>query len=260
MSRPVALVTGSSKRTGRVIAEKFAARGYDLLIHYHTSASDAKETVGALTAAGGRAVAFQADLASSEQIRALIAAAYDAYGRLDVLINCASVYFPDQFGDFSVDQLDQAWQINCRAPILLSQAFYQMAKARQHTGVVVNVVDQKVRDNFHPEDFSYTVGKVGLGYMTKMLAVSAFDTLRVNAVYPGLMSQSADQTPEDFAYASKKSTPLGYVAGPQELADAVVMLATVKSFVGCDLVLDAGQNLVPVSQDVIGLYRAPKAR
>lgn len=258
MNHPVALVTGSSKRTGRVIAEKFAKQGFDLVVHYHASKAEADETVSSLQAAGRRAIAVHADLASHEQIRSLVEAAYTAFGRLDALVNCASVYFPDHLGDFQVENLDQAWQINCRAPVLLTQAYYQMAKEHGHTGAVVNIVDQKVRDNFHPEDFSYTLGKVGLGYMTKMLAVSALDTLRVNAVYPGLMSQSGDQTEEDFAYASKKSTLLGYVAGPEDIAEAVVMLATVKSFVGADLVLDAGQNLIPVPQDVVSLYRAPK--
>jgi NAD(P)-dependent dehydrogenase (short-subunit alcohol dehydrogenase family) len=258
MSQPVALVTGGSKRTGRVIAEKFAARGYDIVVHYHTSRSDADSTVAALTAAGRRVVAIRADLGEAAEIRSLVEGAYEEFGRLDVLVNCASVYFPDNLIDFQTDNLDLAWRINCRAPILLTQAFYQQAKARGQTGAVVNIVDQKVRDNFHPNDFSYTVGKVGIGYMTKMLAVSAMDALRVNAVYPGLMSQSGDQTPEDFAYASKVSNLLGYVAGPEDVADAVVLLATVKSFVGTDFVIDAGQNLIPVTQDVVTLHRAPK--
>lgn len=258
MSQPVALVTGGSKRTGRVIAEKFAARGYNIVVHYHTSRADADGAVAALTAAGCRAVAIRADLGDAAQIRALIDGAYEEFGRLDVLVNCASAYFPDNLIDFEVDNLDLAWRINCRAPILLTQAFYQQAKARGQTGAVVNIVDQKVRDNFHPDDFSYTVGKVGIGYMTKMLAVSAIDVLRVNAVYPGLMSQSGDQTPEDFAYASKVSNLLGYVAGPEDVADAVVLLATVKSFVGTDFVIDAGQNHIPVTHDVVTLHRAPK--
>lgn len=258
MSQPVALVTGGSKRTGRVIAEKFAARGYDIVVHYHTSRADADDAVAALAAAGCRAVALRADLGDAAQIRALIDGAYEEFGRLDVLVNCASAYFPDNLIDFQVDNLDLAWRINCRAPILLTQAFYQQAKAREQTGAVVNIVDQKVRDNFHPDDFSYTVGKVGIGYMTKMLAVSAMDVLRVNAVYPGLMSQSGDQTPEDFEYASKVSNLLGFVAGPEEVADAVVLLATVKSFVGTDFVVDAGQNLIPVTHDVVKLHRAPK--
>lgn len=258
MSQPVALVTGGSKRTGRVIAEKFAARGYDIVVHYLTSHIDADSTVSALTAAGHRALALRADLGEVAEIRALVDAVYEKFGRLDVLVNCASAYFPDNLIDFQVDNLDLAWRINCRAPLLLTQAFYQQAKARGQTGAVVNIIDQKVRDNFHPDDFSYTVGKVGIGYMTKMLAVSAMDVLRVNAVYPGLMSQSGDQTPEDFAYAGKVSNLLGYVAGPEDVADAVVLLATVKSFVGADFVIDAGQNLIPVTHDVVKLHRAPK--
>ncbi|NHZ99071.1 SDR family oxidoreductase [Massilia sp. CCM 8734] len=258
MSSPVVLVTGGSKRTGRVIAESFAALGYDIVVHYNTSIVEADATVKALAVNGRRAVAIGADLGDESQIRSLVGRVYEQFDRLDVLVNCASSYFQDNLEDFRVDNLDLAWRINCRAPILLTQAFYQHAKSRGQTGAVVNIVDQKVRDNFHPDDFSYTVGKVGIGYMTKMLAVSAMGVLRVNAVYPGLMSQSGDQTPEDFAYASKVSNLLGYVAGPEDLANAVVLLATVQSFVGTDFVVDAGQNLIPVTNDVVTLHRAPR--
>lgn len=258
MSNQVALITGGGKRTGRVIAEKFAARGFDIVVHYLTSEAEANETVAALVQAGRRAIAVQADLADADALRGLVDAAYAHFGRLDVLVNCASVYFPDNLGDFKTSDLDLAWSVNTRAPILLTQAFYQAAKARGEQGAVVNIVDQKVRDNYHPNDFSYTVGKVGIGHMTKMLAVSAMDVLRVNAVYPGLMSPSGDQTPEDFAYAGKVSNLLGYVAGPGDVADAVVLVATVKSFVGAEIVIDSGQNLIPVPEDVVTLHRAPK--
>lgn len=257
MSQRVVLVTGASKRVGRAIAKRFAKDNYDVAVHYGASESEAAETVSAIQAVGRKAIALRADLQSPDDIAALVSHTYEKFGRLDVLVNNAAVFFSDHLGDFKVADLNRAWEVNCRAPILLMQAFYNQAKSRNQTGVVVNVVDQKIHDNFHPDDFSYTVSKVGIGNLTKMLAMSTTDVLQVNAIYPGLMAQSGDQTPEDFEYARKRATLLGYVAGPEDVADAIVLL-TLPSINGVDFVVDAGQNLKPVPHDVISLYRAPK--
>ncbi len=258
MDKQIVLVTGAAKRTGRAIAERFTREGYSIAVHYGSSEQEADAAVAAIEGMGGNAIAIQADLAEAASLSELIARVYAHFGRLDVLVNCASTFLADHLDDFEAASLDHAWQVNCRAPILLTQAFYKEAKARNQEGVVINIVDQKVRDNFQPDNFTYTVSKVGLGYMTKMLAVSAMPVLRVNAIYPGLLSQSGDQTEQDFAYASKHSTPLGYIATPEDIADAVVLL-TLPSFNGADVVVDAGQNLVRVERDVIALHRAPKS-
>ena len=254
--RPVALITGAAKRVGRVIAERFSAAGYAVVVHYGGSQQDALATVQAIAASGGVAVAHQADLQSSPQLTAMIAAAYERFGRLDVLVNCAAIFFPDTLADFALDDLERSWQVNCRAPLLLTQAFHRQASQRGQQGVVINVVDQKVKENFHPEDFSYTVAKAALGNLTAMLALSAAPVLRVNALYPGLMTPSGDQTQADFEYSSARSTPLGYIAPTAEIADAILLLIR-QSFNGAEFVVDAGQNLVRVDRDVINLYRAP---
>jgi len=256
MTQPVVLITGAAKRVGRVIAERFAQAGYAVVVHYGHSQLEAQETVAAIEAAGHRAIAHHADLASPADLSAMMLATYAKFGRLDVLVNCAAIFFPDTLADFALEDLERSWQINCRAPLLLTQAFYQQAQQRGQQGVVVNVVDQKVRANFHPDDFSYTVAKAALGNLTSMLAVSGGSVLRVNALYPGLMAPSGDQTQADFEYSSERSTPLGYIAPLTEIADAILLL-TRPSFNGAEFVVDAGQNLIRVDRDVINLYRAP---
>jgi pteridine reductase len=256
MNKRIVLVTGAAKRLGRTILERFAQDGYDVVVHYGNSKQDALNTVAAVEHIGREAIALKADLSCPDELTQMVARVYERFGRLDALVNCAGTFFPDHLSDFKLGDLEMAWQINCRAPILLTQAYYNQAKAHNQQGVVVNVVDQKVRGNFHPDDFSYTVSKVALGYLTPMLAVSSMSVLRVNAVYPGLISQSGDQTLEDFEHASKKSTPLGYIATPKDVADAVLLL-TLPSFNGTDFMIDAGQNMVRVEHDVIALHRAP---
>lgn len=252
----VVVVTGAAKRAGEEIAYYFAQQGYDVAVHYNQSESDAERVVKAIEKMGRRACQFKADLTQADQIECLFKAIYTHFQRVDVLVNCAAIFLQDHFSNFSVEQFDVAWQTNCRAPILLTQAFYQQAIAHQHSGVVINVVDQKIKNNFHRDHFSYTVGKTALGNLTKMLALSASPTLRVNAVYPGLLLPSDDQTQADFDYARAHATPLGYTATPLELAQAAYHL-TQPCYNGSDLLIDAGQNLVGVERDVIYAHRAP---
>ncbi len=256
MTQAVVLITGGAKRVGCVIAGCFAQAGYAVVVHYGSSQQDALDTVRLIEAAGGVALAHQADLQQPQQLTAMIAAAYERFGRLDVLVNCAAIFFPDTLADFSAEDLERSWQVNCRAPLLLTQAFYQQARQRGQQGVVINIIDQKVRANFHPENFSYTVAKAALGNLTAMLTMSSTPVLRVNALYPGLMTPSGDQTQADFDYSSVRSTPLGYIAPVAEIAEAILLL-TRPSFNGAEFVVDAGQNLVRVDRDVINLYRAP---
>lgn len=251
----VVLITGAAKRAGKSFAEFLAKQGYDVAIHYGTSVLDAEAVVTSIQQAGQRALALQADLTDAAQIINLIDRTYDAFGRLDLLINNASVFDQDHFPNFSTDKLDMSLSVHYRAPILLAQAFYKRAKAAGTTGVVINVVDQKVKNNFHPDHFCYTVGKVGIGNMTAMLAISAGPVLRVNAVFPGLMLPSDNQALEDFEYASKHATPLKRIATPEDVAEAIVLL-TSPAYNGFDLVIDGGQNLWRVKQDVLYEHRA----
>jgi NAD(P)-dependent dehydrogenase (short-subunit alcohol dehydrogenase family) len=99
------------------------------------------------------------------------------------------------------------------------------------------------------------VGKTAIGHLTAMLAKSAAPVLRVNAVYPGLMLPSGDQTEADFHYAEARSTPLGKVATPDDLAQAI-MLLTGAAYNGVDWVVDAGQNLIKVERDVVFVHRS----
>lgn len=256
MSQKVALVTGAAKRTGRVIAEHLGAQGYAVAIHVHRSIDDASEVARGIEARGGKAFVVAADLSNADEAEGLVEKVFAQYGGLDLLVNNAAVFWQEHFPDFTIEQLDEAWAVNCRAPIILTRAFYRRAKAASSTGAVINIVDQKVKQNFHRDHFSYTVGKTAIGNLTEMLAISASPVLRVNAIFPGLMLPSDDQTQADFEYASKAGNLLGRVAGPQDIADAVLLLAS-PAYNGTDFVVDSGQNLIPVAKDVLYLHKAP---
>lgn len=256
-TRQVALVTGGAKRTGFVLAREFARHGYDIALHYRSSAAEAHTAATTLATEYGRTVeTFQADLNDAEALGRLINGVFQRFGRLDVLLNCASVFEQDHFRNFDLAAFDEAWRVNCRAPILLTRAFHDRAAERKVHGVVINIVDQKVKGNFHADHFSYTVAKTALGNLTTMLAISCQPVLRVNAVFPGLLLPSDDQTQLDFEHARKMSTPLGYSATPEDVAYAALEFVNPR-YNGTDLVLDGGQNLLRVERDVIYKYRSP---
>src|ERR1700730_8072410 len=253
----VILITGAAKRTGKIIAEYFSAKNNDVVIHYESSGDKAGDFVAKIEKQGKKAIALRADLTKGNQIQALIDDTYKYFGKLDVLINCAAFFAQDHFPNITVEQLDLSWAVNCRAPILLTKAFYENVKAINGEGVVINVVDQKIKGNYHRDHFCYTIGKAAIGNLTQMLAVSAAPVLRVNAVFPGLMLPSDTQTLEDFEYAAKHSTPLGYIATPEDVAGAIELLLS-RAYNGFDFVIDGGQNLVRVNQDVLYEHCAPK--
>ncbi len=259
MDKPVVLITGAARRVGQSIAERFAREAYAVVIHYGRSVCQAEKFGAELSRAGVEVMVCGADLSDAEALKKMMEEVYERFGRLDVIVNCAAVFFPDHLADFHLQDLDHAWQVNCRAPLLLTQLFYTKARRLNQQGVVINIVDQKVRGNFHPDDFSYTVSKAALAQLTPMLAVSAAPVLRVNAIYPGLTAPSGDQTEEDFYHARLHATPLGYTATSHDIAEACLLL-TQASFNGCDFVVDAGQNLVRVEHDVIHLYRSPSSQ
>ena len=253
--KPVVLITGGIRRTGFAIGMEFARKGHDIAVHHRSPAAEGERACTALRAAGARAIAFECNLVDGKAVDNMVGAVFAAFGRLDVLVNNASVFIQDKLTDFNPDDLDDAWSVNCRAPLLLTRAFHDRAKATGATGCVINVIDQKIKNNFHPDHFSYTVAKTALGNLTAMLAVSCMPVLRVNAVYPGLMLPSDDQTQADFDYAAKVSSPLGYAATPLDLAEAILELTNAR-YNGAEIILDAGQNLIRVEQDVIYKYRA----
>jgi NAD(P)-dependent dehydrogenase (short-subunit alcohol dehydrogenase family) len=252
--RPVALVTGGARRTGLAIARAFVRAGYDLALHYWNSQDAALGAADELGAVGARVQALRADLGQVQESRALVERVFEDFGRLDVLVNSASVFFQDRFDDFRVEDLDRTWQLMCRSPIVLIRSLFDAAKARDQQAAVINIIDQKVRGNFHRDHFSYTLAKTALGHMTTMLAVSCRPVLRINSIYPGLMLPSDWQTEEDFKFASRNSNVLGYTATPDDIGAAALELCSPR-YDGAELVLDAGQNLLPVEEDVIYKYR-----
>lgn len=249
----IALVTGAAHRIGRAIALALAQRGWDIAVHYSTSATEAQQTVNEIQAAGRRAIALQANLADAAQTTGLLAQCAAALGEASCVINNAAHFAFDDAATLSPGQFDTHMHINLLAPLLLARELHGrlMAGSGNTQGVVINLLDQKL-DNYNPDFMSYTLSKAGLAAATIMLAQALAPRVRVLGVAPGITLISANQSEAGFARAHS-STPLGYSSTPQDVADAVCFAVEARAMTGTTLVVDGGQHLVASPRDVMFL-------
>jgi NAD(P)-dependent dehydrogenase (short-subunit alcohol dehydrogenase family) len=235
-----ALVTGGAKRLGRAMALALAQAGFDVAIHYATSADDAAATAAEITALGRRAITLRADLAQEGEVAGLVPDAMAALGPLGVLVNNASTFERDEWHDATRASWDLHIEPNLRAPFVLAQAFAAALPAA-HEGVVVNLLDQRVW-SLTPHFVSYTVSKAGLWALTQSLALALAPRIRVNGIGPGPALPSPRQSAEQFARQCT-SVPLHRGTSPQEVARALVAILAMPSMTGQMIALDGGQHL-----------------
>ena len=244
----VALVTGAARRIGRVIALALARHGWDVAIHYRYSEVDALATVREIETMGRRAVALYCDLTSEEAVSELVPRAALKLGPLSCVVNNASVFEHDSVSDFSSGALDFHMRTNLTAPILLARALHRMTPDGSQS-VVINLLDQKL-DNLNPSFLSYTLSKAALNTATTMLAQELAPKLRVAGIAPGITLVSGEQTESEFALAHKV-TPLGRSSTPDDIAATVCFILDSPAITGTTIVVDGGQHLIPLSQDVM---------
>ena len=252
-SRPVALVTGAARRLGRAMALDLATHGFDLAVHYRSSAEEAHATVAELQALGARAHAFQADLSVETACRALVPAVVAHFERLDAIVNNASTFEYDEPLTFGFAAMEKHWRANTAPAILLAQALHSHLAGCTETGCVVNLLDQKLW-NPNPDYFSYTLSKAALQAATVMLAQALAPAVRVCGVAPGVTLLSGPMDAEEFA-AAHKMTPLQRSSTPDDIARAVRFLIESPAITGTTLLVDGGQHLSAQPRDVLYLAR-----
>jgi NAD(P)-dependent dehydrogenase (short-subunit alcohol dehydrogenase family) len=240
-----ALVTGAARRIGRAIALALARAGYAVAVNTNRSAAEAEALCGAITAAGGRAVAVRADLADHAAVQGLVPAAVAAVGPLSLLVNNAAEFEPDEIGALDRALWDRQFAVNLRAPVFLAEAF--AAQAPEGSSVV-NILDQRVLKPT-PQFISYTLTKSALHMATRTLAQALAPRVRVNAIAPGPTVPSPRQRPEDFARQAA-AVPLGHGSDVDDIAAAVLFLAEAVSVTGQTLAVDGGQHLAWKTPDV----------
>lgn len=241
-ARPVALITGAARRIGAVIARTLHAAGYDLALHCRSSYTELESLVAELEInRRDSTIALQAELGDADSLPDLIDAALARFGRLDALINNASLFFATPLETVNIAQWDELLAVNARAPFFLARA--AAPALRETRGAIVNITDVYAERPLANHAI-YDISKAALAMATKALAVELAPEVRVNAVAPGNVLWSTNPIKAETQDTLEQRTTLRRQGSPQDIANAVLFLLRDATYCsGAILPVDGGRLL-----------------
>ena len=251
MSDKIALVTGGGKRLGAKIAAALGADGWHVVVHYNTSGTEAEAVAAAIRDAGGSADTVRFDMDDTAGIEDFM----DEVGRVDALINSASIFEPDRPENVTPVQLERTLRVNLVAPVLLASVMAKRHEDRA-SGCIINLLDQKLF-NLNPDFFSYTLAKQALLGATTTMAMAFAPRVRVNGVAPGITLPSGGQSPDEFARAHRMN-PMRGGSTPEDIIRAVRFILATPSMTGETIIVDGGQHLDARDGDVMYAAGVPE--
>lgn len=222
LSDRVAIVTGASRGIGRAVALALAAEGAKVVVNYASSSGAADEVVAQITAAGGEAIALQADVSKSDQVETLIKESKDKFGRLDVLVNNAGITRDTLLMRMKPEDWQAVIDLNLTGVFLCTRAASKIM-LKQKSGRIINIASVAGQMG-NPGQANYSAAKAGVIGFTKTVAKEVAPRgITVNAVAPGFIE--TDMTKEIKSEDIIKYIPLGRYGKPEEIAGMVKFLA-----------------------------------
>jgi pteridine reductase len=241
LSGQCALVTGAGRRIGAELARRLHAAGASVAIHYRHSAEEALDLAASLNRIrAGSAEAFQADLADNERLHVLVESVTDWSGRLDLLVNNASAFYPTPLGRITEENWAELVDSNLKGPLFLAQAAWPQLRAAE--GAIVNLVDIHARRPL--KNYSvYGAAKAGLAMVTRSLAKEMAPEVRVNAIAPGAILWPEDGMSEAAKQSVLRQIPLGRPGSPADIADCLMYLLRARYVTGQVIAVDGGRSI-----------------
>ncbi|HEX2139584.1 MAG TPA: pteridine reductase [Woeseiaceae bacterium] len=241
LSGRCALITGAARRIGAELARRLHAAGANVAIHYRHSAEDARDLAETLNRSrAGSAMAFQADLTDSERLGALVESVTGWSGRLDVLVNNASAFYPTPLGEITDEHWAELVGTNLKAPLFLAQAAWP--HLRKAGGCIVNLVDIHSRRPLRHYNV-YGAAKAGLVLLTRSLAKEMAPEVRVNAIAPGAILWPETGMTEAAKQSVLRQVPLQRTGSPADIADCLLYLLRARYVTGQVIAVDGGRSI-----------------
>lgn len=231
----VALITGSAKRIGKEIALELARRGARIGVHYKSSASDARKV------AGDAGAVFQADLTDASAIERMFREIEDTFGRLDILVNSASVFAAATADDAAPEHWDSQMDANARAPFFVAQHAARLMRSNGG-GKIINIVDV-AGEVIWPSYLPYSVSKAALIAVNRGLAKAWAPDIQVNAIAPGPVLFPEDYTDEQKRLAIDR-TLLKRAGSPADVVRATIFLIENDYITGEVIHVDGGRHIL----------------
>jgi len=237
----VVLITGAAARVGRAVALHLAGKGAHVSFSYYLENEPWQETRSEIEALGVKSLATQTEIRDAGQIKKLVEMTLQEFGRVDVLINSASIWLKSPFLEISEKDWDMALDINLKGPFLASQAVAPVM-LEQGGGVILNITDLSAFQVW--EGYTHhAASKAGLVSLTKYMALELAPTIRVNAIAPGTVLLPPNYTPEKKKWAEDKSC-LKRVGSPTDVAELAAFLIGNDFTTGAVYFMDGGRSLI----------------
>ncbi len=244
MQGKVVLITGGARRVGAAICRNLHAHGASIMVHYRSSAKEARALQAELNLKRTDSVALiQADLLNLTMLPNLVGDTVKRFGRLDVVINNASSFFPTAVGEINDKAWDDLIGTNLKAPLFLSQA--AVGQLKKNHGCIINIVDihaERPMKNY----VVYSMAKAGLVNLTRSLARELAPEVRVNGVAPGAIIWPEDEAWSDELSRQRiiNSTLLKRIGDPEDIAKAVYFLIADAPYItGQIIAVDGGRSI-----------------
>ncbi|BFT30650.1 pteridine reductase [Alteromonas sp. D210916BOD_24] len=240
-SAPVALITGAAKRIGARIATQLHQAGYNIIVHFDRSHAEAEALVATLNKVRSHsAISLQANLCDIHATQTLASHALQEWGRIDVLVNNASSFYPTPVGNIKESDWTSLVGSNVQGPLFLCQALADAL--HQHAGCIVNMIDMHIERPL-PNHSVYVLAKTALASLTRSLAVELAPRVRVNGIGPGAILWPQREMDDAEKQSLIDTIPLGVLGTPQDIANTVMFLVSAPYITGQIIYVDGGRSL-----------------
>jgi NAD(P)-dependent dehydrogenase (short-subunit alcohol dehydrogenase family) len=241
LENQIALVTGAGRRIGRSIALTLARAGANIIVNYHESKKEAAATAREVAELSVESLLVQADVSRLSQVQTMFRAVRKRFGRLDILVNNAAIFFPSSWDRLREDDWDRILAINLKGTFFCAQAAARLMMRRKR-GSIINISSLGGLQAW-PHYIHYCASKAAVISLTRSLAKALAPHIRVNSVAPGTIL-FPDERPDARIKGVIRSTPLRKAGRPEDIAEMVLFLATRSDFItGQVFVVDGGKSI-----------------